>query len=191
MIHESGNRLLKLVNRFLDVMRLESGRQEIVRTPVNLVSIVRLLMDSLQAQARKKSIQFAFQHDAHIPTILASEELIMEAIQNLMTNAIKYGDENRTIELELHAEGNHVIFAITDYGYGIPPEAQDKLFTKFYRVQNSKASKEIGTGLGLAYVKEIVTRHGGDISLESNPQIGCRFTITLPIKANEPVEIHS
>ncbi|MFN3562366.1 MAG: ATP-binding protein, partial [Chloroherpetonaceae bacterium] len=190
MIHESGNRLLKLVNRFLDVMRLESGRQEIVRTSVNLVSIVRLLMDSLQAQARKKSVQFAFHHDAHIPTIYASEDLIMEAIQNLMTNAIKYGGENRTIDLELRAEGNHMIFSITDYGYGIPPEAQDKLFTKFYRVQNTKASKEIGTGLGLAYTKEIVTRHGGNISLESNPQIGCRFTITLPVNANEPVEIH-
>jgi signal transduction histidine kinase len=57
-------------------------------------------------------------------------------------------------------------------------------------VPNSK-SKEIGTGLGLAYTKEIVTRHGGTISLESNPEIGCRFTITLPIKVSTPVELHS
>jgi signal transduction histidine kinase len=107
-----------------------------------------------------------------------------------MTNAIKYGGENRTIEMELHADADTVRFSITDYGYGIPPEAQSKLFTKFYRVPNQK-SKEIGTGLGLAYVKEIVTRHGGTISLDSNPQIGCCFTITLPIKAPSAVELQS
>ena len=190
LIHEGGNRLLKLVNRFLDVMRLESGRQEIVRQPVDLPNIVRYLMDSLQAQAKKKSVDFSLKCSDSFPTIYASEDLMMEAIQNLMTNAIKYGGENRTIEMELHADSDNAVFSITDYGYGIPPEAQSKLFTKFYRVPNTK-SKEIGTGLGLAYVKEIVTRHGGTISLESNPQIGCRFTITLPIKVPASVELNS
>ncbi len=191
MINESGNRLLKLVNRFLDVMRLESGRQEITRSQVNLVHIIQLLIDSLRAQAQKKSVSFSFKCDDPMPMIYASEELMMEAFQNLMTNAIKYGGENRTIELELRADGKHVIFSITDYGYGIPPEAQSKLFTKFYRVPNAKSKSEIGTGLGLAYVKEIVTKHGGAISLESNAQIGCRFTITLPIKAPAAVELNS
>jgi signal transduction histidine kinase len=190
LIHEGGNRLLRLVNRFLDVMRLESGRQEIVRQPVDLPNIVRYLMNSLQAQAQKKSINFSLKCSEPFPTIYASEDLMTEAIQNLMTNAIKYGGKNRTIEMELHADADTVRFSITDYGYGIPPEAQSKLFTKFYRVPNQK-SKEIGTGLGLAYVKEIVTRHGGTISLDSNPQIGCCFTITLPIKAPSAVELQS
>jgi signal transduction histidine kinase len=190
LIHQSGHRLLKLVNRFLDVMRLESGRQEIIRQPVDLPSIVRYLMDSLQAQAQKKSVNFSFKCSEPFPTIYASEDLITEAIQNLMTNAIKYGGENRTIEMELRADSDNAVFSITDYGYGIPPEAQSKLFTKFYRVPNSK-SKEIGTGLGLAYTKEIVTRHGGTISLESNSEIGCCFTITLPIRATSPVELQS
>jgi signal transduction histidine kinase len=147
-------------------------------------------MDSLQAQAQKKSVNFSFKCSEPFPTIYASEDLITEAIQNLMTNAIKYGGENRTIEMELRADSDNAVFSITDYGYGIPPEAQSKLFTKFYRVPNSK-SKEIGTGLGLAYTKEIVTRHGGTISLESNPEIGCCFTITLPIRATSPVELQS
>ncbi len=190
LIHQSGHRLLKLVNRFLDVMRLESGRQEIIRQPIDLPNIVRYLMDSLQAQAKKKSVDFSFKCSEPFPTIYASEDLITEAIQNLMTNAIKYGGENRTIEMELRTDSDNAVFSITDYGYGIPPEAQSKLFTKFYRVPNSK-SKEIGTGLGLAYTKEIVTRHGGTISLESNPEIGCRFTITLPIKATSAVELQS
>ncbi len=190
LIYKSGHRLLKLVNRFLDVMRLESGRQEIIRQPVDLPNIVRYLMNSLQAQAQKKSVNFSFKCSEPFPTIYASEDLITEAIQNLMTNAIKYGGENRTIEMELYTDSDNAIFSITDYGYGIPPEAQSKLFTKFYRVPNQK-SKEIGTGLGLAYTKEIVTRHGGTISLESNPEIGCRFTITLPIKVSTLVELNS
>lgn len=191
LIHQSGHKLLKLVNRFLDVMRLESGRQQIFRVPVYLPYVVQMLMDLLRPQAEEKSVSFSFKCEGEIPTILASEELMAEAIQNLMTNAIKYGDPNRTIEMELHATAESVIFSITDYGYGIPPEAQQKLFTKFYRVQSPMHSKEIGTGLGLAYVKEIVSRHGGTITFESNPHIGTRFTITLPIKAPEPVELNA
>ncbi|MDW8437144.1 MAG: ATP-binding protein [Chloroherpetonaceae bacterium] len=191
MIHDSGNKLLRLVNRFLDVMRLESGRQEIVKAKVNLALVVQALIDALRPQAQQKSVAFHFKQEGEEPIVMGSEELLSEAIQNLMTNAIKYGDPNRTIDLELRADSNRAIFSITDYGYGIPPEAQSKLFTKFYRVQSEKHSKEIGTGLGLAYVKEVVTRHGGSIALESNEKIGTRFTITLPTTVAEPAELNA
>lgn len=191
MIHESGNKLLRLVNRFLDVMRLESGRQQIVKTQVDLAFIVQTLMDSLLPQAQKKSVSFRFKQSGDVPKVMGSEELLSEAIQNLMTNAIKYGGPDRVIEMELRADESNVTFSITDYGYGIPPEAQSKLFTKFYRVQSEKHLKEIGTGLGLAYVKEVVTRHGGSISVESNERIGSRFTIVLPIKVGEPAELNA
>ena len=78
------------------------------------------------------------------------------------------------------------MFSVIDHGYGIPPEAQQKLFSKFYRVQNTKSSKEIGTGLGLAYVKEIAQYHRGTITLESNADIGCKFTLIFPALVQEP-----
>lgn len=81
---------------------------------------------------------------------------------------------------------HNIIFSIVDHGYGIPPEAQSKLFTKFFRVNNPKVSSEIGTGLGLAHVKEITSYHNGIIKLESNADIGCKFTITIPAITSEP-----
>ena len=107
--------------------------------------------------------------------------MIREAIQNLMVNAINYGRKNRTIDVEIKGEGKNVLFSITDYGYGISPEAQEKLFTKFYRVKNEETKDTKGSGLGLAYVKEVINKHHGKIILESNSTIGCKFTVKLPV----------
>jgi signal transduction histidine kinase len=85
--------------------------------------------------------------------------------------------------------GSDVVFSITDHGYGIPPEAQEKLFSKFYRVPDAKSIKEVGTGLGLAYVKEIAEYHHGSITLESNAEIGSRFTLSIPIVTDETAAV--
>lgn len=98
-----------------------------------------------------------------------------------MSNAIKYGEKDRTIEIELKETEDSQEISVTDFGYGISLEDQKKVFDKFFRVRsNIKAAREKGTGLGLAYVKEIVNRHDGDVLLESNDKIGSRFTIVLP-----------
>ena len=109
-------------------------------------------------------------------------ELIHDAVSNLLSNAIKYGDPGRTVEVVLSRKDNAILLTVTDHGYGIPAEAQEKLFSKFYRVTtNEKVKSQVGTGLGLAYVKEIAAYHDGSVSLESNPEIGCTFTLTIPI----------
>lgn len=78
-------------------------------------------------------------------------------------------------------DNNHTKISVTDYGYGISNEDQKKVFDKFFRVKtNAKSAKEKGTGLGLAYVKEVVNRHNGEIGLESNEIIGTRFTLIIP-----------
>ena len=102
-----------------------------------------------------------------------------------MSNAIKYGDPERTIDIDLKSTKSDVSVAITDHGFGISIENQNKVFEKFFRVKsNYKAAKEKGTGLGLAYVKEIMLRHNGDIKLESSSKIGSRFILTFPKKYN-------
>jgi signal transduction histidine kinase/HAMP domain-containing protein len=180
-IHKNGVKLNNLVNRFLNVMRMESGQIAIEKKPHALVSIIRELIESLEPQSQKKEVAFSFAPPTSFADVPLSREFISEAIQNLMSNAIKYGPKNRTILLTLDSTYEHAIFTITDYGYGIPPEAQKKLFTKFYRVSDERTRAEIGTGLGLVYVKDIITRHGGDILLESSPEIGCRFIVKLPL----------
>lgn len=180
-IFESGTKLNELVDRFLRVLRMESGETEIEKSPINLVDIVSHLIDALEASAQKKSIKFALKVDGTIPEIMASEQLIFEAIQNLMVNAINYGQVNRTIDMNIQSDQKNVVLSITDYGFGISDEDQEKLFTKFYRVKNEKTKDISGSGLGLAYVKEIINKHQGKITLESNPKIGCKFTVILPV----------
>jgi signal transduction histidine kinase len=165
----------------LDISRLESRRIDHPKTPTNVVDIVTSVGESLKPQLLKKSLSIEYSMQPDLPDVPVAPDLFREAISNLVSNAIKYGGENRTIDVSLSATQTDILFSILDHGYGIPAEAQEKLFTKFYRVRAYESANEIGTGLGLAYVKEIVSFHGGTITLESNETIGCKFTMAFPI----------
>jgi len=177
----SGERMNELVNRFLEVQKLESGKINLNVTDIDLLQITKdvhqlskplLTSKSLKLMVTEKGINFQFEGD---------KDLVFDAVQNLLSNAVKYGEPDREIRIDLKSEEESVIFSITDFGYGISIEDQSKVFEKFFRVKsNAKSAKEKGTGLGLAYVKEIIQRHNGEISLESSPEIGTKFTLTFP-----------
>ncbi len=188
LILTSSKNLSSLINRFLEISRLESRRIEYPKISSDFTSIVKKVIETQKPQLLSKSITVELDITGDIPAITVSPDLMREAILNLLSNAIKYGNSNRVINISISIENEDVVFTITDHGYGIPPEAQEKLFTKFFRVYNPKASEEIGTGLGLAYVKEIAAYHGGSISLESNQEIGCKFTFKIPTLAHESKE---
>jgi signal transduction histidine kinase len=183
---DSSKNLSTLINRFLDVSRLESHGIKYPKVRTDIVKITKTVAELQKPQLLNKSLTVELEIALDIPEVFVSPDLFREAVSNLLSNAIKYGDTNRTINISLVLSDQNIIFSITDHGYGIPPEAQQKLFSKFYRVHNAKASKEIGTGLGLAYVKEIAQFHHGTISLESNADIGCKFTISFPALTQEP-----
>lgn len=182
IIQESSRTMNQLVNRFLDVQRLESRTVEYHREPTDLTATAKLVCDSQKPQLQAKDISLTFTAEEGLPMTNVSPDLMREAFLNLVSNAIKYGDEHRTIDVVLRRAGENIQFVITDHGYGISAEDQEKLFSKFFRVtSNKKAATQIGTGLGLAHVKEVMKFHNGDVSLESTPEIGCRFTLTIPI----------
>ncbi|MFA6467698.1 MAG: HAMP domain-containing sensor histidine kinase [Bacteroidota bacterium] len=182
IIKESSRTMNRLVNRFLDVQRLESHSVEYHREPADLVVIAKGVCDSQQPQLHAKSLQLNFSAEADIPHTTVAPDLMREAFLNLISNAVKYGDEHRTIDVEMHRSNNNILFIITDHGFGISAEDQQKLFSKFFRVTSNKQSAtELGTGLGLAHVKQVMNHHNGGVALESNEQIGCRFTLTIPI----------
>ncbi|MFA5834788.1 MAG: ATP-binding protein [Bacteroidota bacterium] len=182
IIRESSKTMNQLVNRFLDVQRLESRTVDYHKEMTDLVSMAKAVCDSQKPQLAAKSIALTFSAEEGIPHTTVSPELMREAFLNLVSNAIKYGDENRTINVELKQKDDHILFIITDHGYGISAEDQQKLFSKFFRVtSNKKAATQIGTGLGLAHVKEVMTFHKGLVALESNSNIGCKFTLSIPI----------
>lgn len=182
-IIKGGKKLEQLINRFLDIQKLESGHIAINKVYVNVETIINDLIVMLHPQSEQKEIEFKVIKESEIPEVPGVPELLAEAFQNLMSNAIKYGENKRVIEIFLKSSNTSFVFRIRDYGWGISDEDQAKLFTKFYRVKsNINSYKQVGTGLGLAYTKEIVLRHGGEIKLISNPNIGSEFTITLPLK---------
>ncbi|NUN68333.1 MAG: HAMP domain-containing protein [Bacteroidetes bacterium] len=182
IIQESSRTMNQLVNRFLDVQRLESRSVEYHREPTDLVTTAKLVCDSQKPQLMAKSIDLTFTAEPGIPVTTISPDLMREAFLNLVSNAIKYGDEHRTIEVVMKRAGDTILFIITDHGYGISAEDQEKLFSKFFRVtSNKKSAMQIGTGLGLAHVKEVMKFHKGEVSLESSAELGCRFTLTIPI----------
>jgi signal transduction histidine kinase len=182
IIQQSSRTMNQLVNRFLDVQRLESHSVEYHKEPTDLAALAKLVCDSQKPQLQEKSIALTFHAEEGIPKATVAPDLMREAFLNLVSNAIKYGDENRTIDVTMKRSGETVLFTITDHGYGISAEDQEKLFSKFFRVtSNKKAATQIGTGLGLAHVKEVMKFHKGDVKLESDSTIGCRFTLTIPI----------
>ncbi len=177
VMSDSLNTLSSLISRFLDITRLESGSLVLKKEPIHLYPIIAKVAKSFKQTCKERNISLDFQVE-HTPLTHAVEELMEDLIRNLLSNAIKYGEDNRTIEIELKSSDGYSIFSITDHGYGIPEGERDKIFRKFYR---AKAHHTIdGNGLGLSHVKEIVTRHNGTISVESNPQIGTRFMVKLP-----------
>ncbi|MBO6793709.1 MAG: HAMP domain-containing histidine kinase [Balneolaceae bacterium] len=180
-IYLSGERMNDLVNRFLDVQRLEHGRIPVEFAQIDLFQIVNDVKSVTNSLLTQKNLKIEIIAKGTNFVTKGSKDLLFDAIQNLVSNAIKYGDKDRTIEVELEESEKTIEISVTDFGYGISLEDQKKVFDKFFRVRsNIKAAREKGTGLGLAYVKEIVNRHEGDVLLESNDKIGSRFTIVLP-----------
>lgn len=188
-INLSGERMNTLVNRFLDIQRLESGRIAIDFEHVDLAKVVNNVCSVTHPLLSEKSLKTKITKKGSDFTVRANRDFAFDAIQNLLSNAIKYGGKNRTIEIELREAENALKVIVTDYGYGISLEDQQKVFEKFYRVKsNVNSAREKGTGLGLAYVREIMHRHNGEIELESNEEIGARFTLVFPkAKINKEV----
>lgn len=181
----ASQKLAALINRFLDVQRLESGRMEVDLVDADLVYVWSETIRSFTPQLQEKQLTITFAPPSGLSKARADYVLMGEVVQNLLSNAIKYGDPGRNILVAMGETEDQILMSITDFGYGIPPADQQKLFSKFYRVRtHPKAAQQVGTGLGLAYVKEIINRHHGSVSLESTPEIGCRFAIRLP-KANK------
>jgi len=178
MIQSSMNKLSSMIERFLSVSRLESASMKIDKVPVDLNSIVKPVSDSFKTQIHDRNIQIIISEES-TPHVLGSYELLEDMMRNLISNAIKYGDDNRTIDVALWSNGENVNFSVTDHGFGIPEEFHEKIFQKFYRIKAYDLKK--GTGLGLPYVREIVRKHGGTIQVESNSEIGTRFIVSLPI----------
>jgi signal transduction histidine kinase len=148
---------------------------------VEIGAVVRSSADFFDALARKKGIVLSLEIEAGVPTVLSTCTSLDRVCSNLISNAIKYTLPGGEVRITLARSGDRRIrLAVTDTGIGIPADAQDKLFTEFYRAPNAKELGEVGTGLGLNITKKLVEECGGQIAFESAEGRGTTFTITLP-----------
>ncbi len=182
IIANESQRLSRMINTFLAVAQLErKDRQEFLRIPLRLDEVVRETIMTLQPVAKRKRIRLVEQPCQRIPPVAADRSLISQAVTNLVSNAIKYSPERTTVTVSTALEAEAVRVSVEDRGYGIPPEAVDRVWEKFYRVVREGQEKdEESTGLGLSFVREVVEQHGGTVDLETEQGRGSKFSFTLP-----------
>lgn len=178
-VEQYANKNLYFAEQFLQLARVESD-EAIQLYDVDFEAIVRNAIDDLYSQTANKQMRIKFQADDELFWVKGNGELLERAVVNLIGNAIKYGPEATTIDVELKIHGEQLLFNVRDYGVGIPKEQQDKLFAPFQRVQTSNKAKQKGAGLGLRFVDVTVKRHGGEIYFTSQPG-RTEFGFTLPL----------
>jgi signal transduction histidine kinase len=180
-INREAVHLGKMVNDFLDLIRLESGRAHMEREPVNMEHVAREVVMALLPQANEGDISVHLHADAHLPTVLGDEGRLKQVLVNLISNAIKYNCEGGRIDVSLNLFGDSLCTTVVDTGRGISAESLPRVFDKFYRGEGDEPTVK-GTGLGLSIAKQIVEAHGGSIWAESEPGVGSNFTFTLPLR---------
>jgi signal transduction histidine kinase len=181
IINDESNRMVEMINKFLDISRIESGKTQVVKVPTDVVELVQQVIDINRGQADSRNIRVETAGPARSTPVTIDPELIGQAVLNLFSNAVKYSPEERVIRVSILEHRNNIEISVADEGYGISEEAQQRLFEKFYRVDDDPNVRDIkGTGLGLSLVKEIIEQHGGKVSAESTPGEGSTFRVFLP-----------
>jgi PAS domain S-box-containing protein len=180
IIEDEADRLARQIQNVLDVSRLQSGWVHLDYTDWDIAMLAKDVVTPIAAQTAEHYI-FELRFTEDMPPVHADYERVRMVLSNLLTNAIKYSPDGGKIRIGGHADGEVARVYVSDEGIGIPPEEQERIFDRFYRVDNRLRRETQGTGLGLFLAKAIVTAHGGTISVKSQVGRGSRFVFTLPL----------
>jgi signal transduction histidine kinase len=178
----SSERMVHLINDFLNVSRLQTGKFMIDLRPIDLAKVVGEELDSLASNASSRNLKFLYKIPKKFPILELDEGKMRQVIMNFADNAIYYSKEGTAIEVALVVEGNRCRFTVKDKGIGVPIAETAQLFTKFYRATNARRQRPDGTGVGLFLAKKVINAHGGDVIFESEEGKGSTFGFSLPIK---------
>lgn len=173
-IYQEAKRLTALINDFLDVQRMEAGKQTYEKNNLNLLDVINKVIELQQINAPDH--QIGLKSALTEVQVLGDREKLEQALTNLVSNAVKYSPSGGNVTISVKNENNKVRISVKDEGLCIPEDSIGKLFTKFYRVDNSDRRD----GLGLAIVQEIIKAHDGEIYVDSQYGKGSTFTVILP-----------
>ncbi len=188
-IERSGSHLLELIDKILDLAKIELGRIDLEYSPVSVTHLCQSSVTFLKQQSLKKRIQFHLNVPSNLPDVMLDAQRIQQVLVALLKNAVKFTPEGGQISLDVISlspneisHQNYLRFSVTDTGIGIAPENLEQLFQPFSQIDSSLNRKYEGTGLGLALVKQIVELHKGHVVVTSKVGFGSCFAIELPYR---------
>ena len=187
IIHSEVDRIANLVNNLLNISKIETGAMKLNRKRVKIQDLLENTFDYMRSQALGKGISLDLQLPSELGSVRLDKDMFRIAINNLVTNAIKYSDAGSTVTLGARIlDDEQMQISVKDQGIGISSEDQAKIFLKYYRASNENSASRSGHGLGLYLAKQIIEMHHGVITVNSEIGKGTEFTVTF--KA-QPVQL--
>jgi signal transduction histidine kinase len=178
----SSERMVHLINDFLNVSRLQTGKFMLDARPIDLAKIVGQEVDSLKTTAAARQLALQYRAPSRLPVLYLDEGKIRQVVMNFLDNAIYYSREHSTIKVKVIQEAGEVLVEVHDTGIGVPLSEQAHLFSKFFRATNARRQRPDGTGVGLYLAKKVITAHGGKMIFSSVEGEGSVFGFRLPVK---------
>jgi len=184
-IQTNSIRMIYLVNRLLNLSRIETGRLSIVPKKTAIKAFMQTIKDEVEPIAKRKKIKLTFSLSKQLALINVDSDLLFEILINLISNSLKYTKQAGEVTIEAADKKSEIMFVVSDTGIGIPIGEQHRIFERFFRASNAVAYDENGTGLGLYLVKLLVCCLGGGIVLQSKENSGTRIEFTIPKHASQ------
>jgi two-component system sensor histidine kinase/response regulator len=192
-IHNSGQKLLELINGILEFSQIEEGKAVLRLSECSLSVLAQQCLQEMQESANAGAIaldldlRIAPEYDRFIGDVQRIQQILL----NLLSNAIKFTPDRGSVLLRLFADGDSVVFQVKDTGIGIAEEQRSLLFQKFQQLDTSYHRLYTGAGLGLALTKQLVELHGGRITVDSTPGVGSVFTVQLPVRPTDSLKVNA
>jgi two-component system, OmpR family, phosphate regulon sensor histidine kinase PhoR len=179
---EQAARMNRLIDDLLSLSRIELVEHQPPSGSVELGELATRLIAGFEPRLRERSVQLDVRIPGDLPAVIGDADQLVQVLQNLLDNAVKYGREGGTVCFEIAAAAGRTgaVITVADQGAGIPREHLPRLTERFYRVDTGRSRAAGGTGLGLAIVKHIVNRHRGQLSIESEEGVGTTVRVWLP-----------
>ena len=182
MILTEGDRLARLVDNVLDFAKVGQGKKIYRFQDTSLAEVVREAARAIERPLAHKGFDLKLDVDDSMEPIRADHDALVRATLNLLSNAMKYSGDSRKVELKLARRKEQAVIRVRDYGFGLAPDEQEKVFEKFYRAPQPEGRNVPGTGLGLTLVQHIAEAHGGRVEVKSEPGQGSVFSIVIPME---------
>jgi signal transduction histidine kinase len=177
-VREESDRMSRIVRNLLTLARFDDGRLKLLKEHLDLHELAEEAVGSLAELAKERHVSVSVAGESAVAP--ADPEYVRLVVANLVENAIKYAGSGSEVQVSTRSDGEEAVLEVADTGQGIPASAIPHLFDRFFRVESARAAENSGSGLGLAITKEIVEAHGGHVEIESELNVGTRFTVRLP-----------